>query len=56
MGSDRVVLGSDYPFPLGEHKPGLLVEETAELSEEDRARILWHNGFEFLGLDSNQYS
>ena len=26
MGVDKVVLGSDYPFPLGEHHPGKLVE------------------------------
>lgn len=25
-GSDRVALGSDYPFPLGEHHPGRLIE------------------------------
>lgn len=23
---DRVILGSDYPFPLGEHHPGKLIE------------------------------
>ena len=26
MGKNRVVLGSDYPFPLGEHHPGKLIE------------------------------
>ena len=26
VGADRVVLGSDYPFPLGEARPGSLVE------------------------------
>ena len=25
MGSDRVALGSDYPFPLGETEPGALI-------------------------------
>src|SRR5262249_974612 len=25
MGSDRVALGSDYPFPLGEAEPGALI-------------------------------
>ncbi|RYY50803.1 MAG: amidohydrolase [Chitinophagaceae bacterium] len=28
MGEDKVCLGSDYPFPLGEHHPGKLIEET----------------------------
>ncbi len=26
VGIDKVLLGSDYPFPLGEHHPGKLVE------------------------------
>ncbi|KAK3104951.1 hypothetical protein FSP39_013924 [Pinctada imbricata] len=26
IGEDRVMLGSDYPFPLGEHHPGKLIE------------------------------
>ena len=26
MGEDKVCLGSDYPFPLGEHHPGSLIE------------------------------
>src|SRR5438445_9320891 len=28
MGSDRVMLGSDYPFPLGEHRIGQLIKES----------------------------
>ena len=26
FGANRVAVGSDYPFPLGEHHPGALVE------------------------------
>ncbi|MDZ7644785.1 MAG: amidohydrolase family protein [Woeseiaceae bacterium] len=26
MGADSIVLGSDYPFPLGEHHPGRMIE------------------------------
>jgi len=26
MGADKICLGSDYPFPLGEHRPGSLIE------------------------------
>ena len=25
MGSDRIAMGSDYPFPLGEAQPGALI-------------------------------
>lgn len=28
---DRVILGSDYPFPLGEHCPGSLIDSMDEL-------------------------
>ena len=27
FGEDRICLGSDYPFPLGEHHPGKMIEE-----------------------------
>jgi aminocarboxymuconate-semialdehyde decarboxylase len=27
MGEDKICLGSDYPFPLGEHHPGKLIEK-----------------------------
>jgi aminocarboxymuconate-semialdehyde decarboxylase len=28
MGENNICMGSDYPFPLGEHKPGKLIEES----------------------------
>ncbi|CAH3198997.1 unnamed protein product, partial [Porites evermanni] len=27
IGQENVILGSDYPFPLGEHHPGKLIED-----------------------------
>lgn len=50
VGSDRIILGSDYPFVLGEHKPGALIQSMPELHERDRARLLAENAREFLGL------
>ena len=32
FGAQRIALGSDYPFPLGEAEPGALVESMADLS------------------------
>ncbi len=55
LGENRVVLGSDYPFPLGEHRPGTLVENHPNLSPEARNRILWLNGLEFLGIDPKRF-
>lgn len=49
IGDEHVVLGSDYPFPLGEACPGALVESMTELSEETRRRVLGENALTFLG-------
>lgn len=49
-GVDRVALGSDYPFPLGEEVPGRLIESLPELSPEARARLLGGTALEFLGM------
>ena len=50
MGADRVMLGSDYPFPLGEQNIGKLVAENPWLSNDERARILAGNAESFFGL------
>jgi aminocarboxymuconate-semialdehyde decarboxylase len=36
-GADRVVLGSDYPFPIGDPEPARVVEETPLTAAERRA-------------------
>ncbi|MFL6527781.1 MAG: amidohydrolase family protein, partial [Chthoniobacterales bacterium] len=50
FGSKRVVLGSDYPFVLGEHTPGALIESMTAMTDRDRSRLLAGNAREFLGL------
>jgi aminocarboxymuconate-semialdehyde decarboxylase len=50
FGEQRVALGSDYPFPLGEASPGSLVESMADLSPDGKARLLAGTAREFLGL------
>ena len=52
FGAQRVALGSDYPFPLGEERPGELIESVAEISAEDKAWLLGATAREFLGLTS----
>jgi aminocarboxymuconate-semialdehyde decarboxylase len=49
FGPQRVALGSDYPFPLGEAKSGQLIEST-EFSAEEKAQLLSGTAREFLGL------
>ncbi len=47
MGSDKIVLGSDYPFPLGEERPGSLVESMS-LSDKVKQQILHDNAIHWL--------
>jgi aminocarboxymuconate-semialdehyde decarboxylase len=50
VGVERVALGSDYPFPLGEDEPGKLVESLTELTDAQRGRLLAGTALEFLGM------
>jgi aminocarboxymuconate-semialdehyde decarboxylase len=52
-GADRVALGSDYPFPLGEHVPGTLIRAVHEFDEATRARLLAGNAIDFLGVGAS---
>ncbi len=53
-GTNRVCLGSDYPFPLGDLEIGAFIEEMG-LSEEVRAGIYADNILEWLNLDRCQF-
>ncbi|MEU6083250.1 amidohydrolase family protein [Streptomyces sp. NPDC047108] len=53
MGVDRVMLGTDHPFPLGEQQPGESIRACPELSEADRALILGGNAQRFFGLEAS---
>lgn len=48
-GADRVALGSDYPFPLGEEVAGTLIESMSDLDSAARDRLLAGTALEFLG-------
>ena len=49
MGADRVMLGSDYPFPLGEERVGSLIRQSS-LSQDAKTKLLGANAARFLGL------
>ncbi|GLZ06851.1 2-hydroxy-3-carboxy-6-oxo-7-methylocta-2,4-dienoate decarboxylase [Actinomadura sp. NBRC 104412] len=51
MGRDRVMLGTDFPFPLGELEPGAAVRACEDLDEEACAAILGGNAERFFALD-----
>uniref|UniRef100_A0A158PB35 2-amino-3-carboxymuconate-6-semialdehyde decarboxylase n=1 Tax=Angiostrongylus cantonensis TaxID=6313 RepID=A0A158PB35_ANGCA len=46
-----IVLGTDYPFPLGELEVGKVVEDYDGLSGNEKDRLLWRNAIEMLRLD-----
>lgn len=49
VGSDQVMLGSDYPFPLGEAEPGKLIE-SMDYDEEIKAMLLHGAALNWLNL------
>lgn len=55
MGPERIALGSDYPFPLGEEEPGRLIESLSDLPAATRQRMLAGTALEFLGRDAAEF-
>src|SRR4030095_4022173 len=50
MGAERVLLGTAAPFPLGERRPGELVDEAYAADAATRERILTANAVRVFGL------
>lgn len=53
VGADRVMLGSDYPYPLGEAVPGNLIRTATNLSDAEREALLSGNAATFLGTTAS---
>jgi aminocarboxymuconate-semialdehyde decarboxylase len=49
MGDERVLLGTDYPFPMGDHDPVAMLRSTPGLSQRDIDRIAGDNAIRLLG-------
>lgn len=54
VGTDKVTLGSDYPFPLGDLEIGAFIEHM-NLSNETVENIFCNNTLEWLQLDKSQF-
>ena len=54
MGHDKIALGSDFPFPLGEKKPGQLIQNL-NVSNKIKQRMLAGTALEWLGLNEQNY-
>lgn len=55
LGIDKVMLGTDYPFPLGELEPGKLIENHPDFNEEEKARLLGGSCLEWLGMKEEDF-
>ena len=54
VGPERIALGSDYPFPLGEHHPGKLIE-SMDLDMNTRDLLLHGAALEWLNLERSRF-
>lgn len=55
LGDDKVALGSDYPFPLGEAVAGSLIGSML-LPEKTRDNLFHGAALDWLGLDKEQFA
>lgn len=54
MGENRVALGTDYPFPLGELEPGKLIHEM-NWTDEKKEMLLSGAALEWLGMKKEDF-
>ena len=54
MGHEKIALGSDYPFPLGESVPGKLIDGM-NISNDMKQRMLAGTALEWLGLNEHDF-
>jgi aminocarboxymuconate-semialdehyde decarboxylase len=53
--AEKVALGTDYPFPLGELEPGKLIE-SMPFDEATKAKLLHGAALEWLNLDAKSFT
>ena len=54
FGPKQLALGSDYPFPLGEHHPGKLIE-SMPYDDTIKARLLHGTALEWLNVEKKHF-
>jgi len=54
MGADKIALGTDYPFPLGELEPGKLIE-SANYSTDIKEQLMHGSALNWLGLSKERF-
>jgi aminocarboxymuconate-semialdehyde decarboxylase len=55
VGSKRVALGTDYPFPLGELEPGTMIRSMS-FDKETKTDLLHRSALEWLGMKLSDFA
>jgi aminocarboxymuconate-semialdehyde decarboxylase len=50
VGSDHVLLGSDYPYDMGDFNPVSSVKTLKTISSAEKRKVLWENAAELLNI------
>lgn len=56
FGAEKLAMGSDYPFPLGEAEPGSLIRSMPGMDDYTRRRLLGETALEWLGKTQTKES
>ena len=56
VGSDHVLLGTDYPYDMGNHQPVETVSRLSGITEEDRRKIMRDNAVALFKLKAGSLS
>ncbi|MGE0637947.1 MAG: amidohydrolase family protein [Bacteroidia bacterium] len=54
FGSEKIALGSDYPFPLGENEPGKLIRDL-KFDSNTAENLLHNSALKWLGLEKKLF-
>jgi aminocarboxymuconate-semialdehyde decarboxylase len=54
VGSEKITLGTDYPFPLGDLEIGKFIEEM-NIPTEDLANIFYKAPLQWLGMKEEDF-
>lgn len=54
FGANKIMLGSDYPFPLGELSPGKLIMSMNDFDRETKEWLLFKSALDWLQLPAEQ--
>jgi aminocarboxymuconate-semialdehyde decarboxylase len=55
IGADKIALGSDYPFPLGELTPGKLIESIGSIDDSIKQDLLANAALSWLNMDIRKF-